>query len=74
MNTFRHWMILFEPLFQAVIAINLGMTLQRLDDGRTSSFTVIAISMSAIGLVLIVIAQTKQRLAATQSDNAGSRP
>jgi lipoprotein signal peptidase len=73
MNTPKRWVTLLGPLLQALIAVNLGMALQRLDDGR-ASFTVIAISMSVIGLAFLVIAQTRQRLSAAQNDHIGSRP
>jgi hypothetical protein len=71
----RRWVTLLEALSQAAIAVNLGMALQRLDDGRASLFTVVAISMSIVGLVLIVIAQTRQRLATCKNgDQAGRGP
>ena len=74
MNTPKRWVTLLGPLFQALIAVNLGMALQRVDDGRTSYFTVVAIGMSVVGPALLVIAETRQKLAATQSDHVGSRP
>jgi hypothetical protein len=74
MNIPKRWVTLLGPLFQALIAVNLGMALQRLDDGRASFLMVIAISMSVIGLAFLVIAETKQKLAATQNDHIGSRP
>ena len=74
MNTPKRWMTLLGSLSQALVAVNLGMALQRLDDGRASSFTVIAILVSVLGLALLVIAQTRQKLAATQNDHIGSRP
>lgn len=74
MNTPKRWVTLLGPLFQAVIAVNLGMALQRLDDGHASHFTVIAIWTSVVALALLVIAQTRQKLAATQNDHIGSRP
>jgi hypothetical protein len=73
MNIPKRWVILLGPLSQALVAVNLGMALQRLDDGRASYFTVIAIWMSVVGLAFLVIAQTRQRLAATQNDHIGSR-
>ena len=74
MNIPKRWVTLLGPLSQAVIAVNLGMALQRLDDGRASYFTMIAIWMSLVGLTFLVIAQTRQKLAATQNDHLGSRP
>ncbi len=74
MNIPKRWVTLLWPLSQAVNAVILGMALQRLDDGRASYFTVIAISMSFIGLAFLLIAQTRQKLAATQNDHIGSRP
>jgi hypothetical protein len=71
MNIPKHWVTLLGPLSQALIAVNLGMALQRLDDGRASYFTLIAIWMSVVGLALLVIAQTRQKLTAT---HIGSRP
>jgi hypothetical protein len=71
----RRWLTLLEALSQAAIAVNLGMALQRLDDGHASLFTVVAISVSIAGLALIVIAQTRQRLATFKNgDHAGSGP
>jgi hypothetical protein len=74
MNTPKRWVTLVWPLSQATVAVNLGMALQRLDDGRASYLTVIAIWTCVVGLALLVIAQTVQNLAATQNDNIGSRP
>ena len=74
MNTPKRWVTLLRPLFQPLIAVNLGMALQRLDDGHTSYFTVVAIGMSVVGLAFLVIAETRRKLAATQSDHIGSRP
>jgi len=75
MNTPKRWMILLGPLSQVLISVNLGMALQRLDDGRASFFTVVAISMSIAGLAFLVIAQTRRRLAASQNGaHAGSCP
>jgi undecaprenyl pyrophosphate phosphatase UppP len=74
MNIPKGWVTLLGPLFQTLVAVNLGMALQRLDDGRASSLTVIAISMSVVGLAFIVIAQTRQKLAGTQNDRIGSHP
>ena len=74
MNTPKRWVALLGPLLQALIAVNLGMALQRLDDGRASFFAVTAISMSVIGLAFLVIAQTRQKLAAAQNDHIGNRP
>jgi hypothetical protein len=73
MNAPKRWVTLLGPLLQALIAVNLGMALQRLDDGRASFFTVTAISMSVIGLAFLVIAQTRRKLAAAQNDHIGSR-
>jgi len=70
----KRWMIVLEPLCQIAVAVNLGMALQRWDDGRVSHFTVIAILMNAAALVLLVIAQIKRKLAATQNDHIGSHP
>jgi hypothetical protein len=72
MNTPKRCVTLLGPLFQGLMAVNLGMALQRLDDGRASNFTVIAISMSAVGLAFFVIAQTRQNLAATQNEHTGT--
>ena len=74
MNTPKRRMTLLGPLCQALIAVNLGMALQRVDDGRASYFTVVAIGMSVVGLAFLVIAETRRKLAATQSDHIGSRP
>ena len=74
MNSPKRWVTLVWPLSQATVAVNLGMALQRLDDGRASYFTVIAIWTCVVALALLVIAQTVQNLAATQNDNIGSRP
>jgi hypothetical protein len=65
---------LLWPLCQALVAINLGMALQRWDDGRASSLTVITILMSVVALAFLVIAQMVQKLAETQNDHIGSRP
>jgi hypothetical protein len=70
----KRWVTLLGPLSQALVAVNLGMALQRWDDGRASSLTVIAILMMVVGLAFLVIAQTRQKLAETQSDHIGSRP
>ena len=70
----KRWAIVLEPLCQIVVAINLGMALQRWDDGRVSYFTVIAILMSAAGLVLLVTAQIKRKLAEAQNGHMGSPP
>ena len=74
MNIPKRRLALLWPLSQASVAVNLGMALQRLDDGRASYFTVIAIWTSVAALALLVIAQTRQKLAATQNDQIGSRP
>ena len=75
MNTPKRWVILLGPLSQVLISVNLGMALQRLDDGRASFFTVVAISMSIAGLAFLVIAQTRRRLATSQRGaHAGSCP
>jgi hypothetical protein len=74
MNIPKRWVTLLWPLSQASVAVNLGMALQRLDDGHASHFTAIAIGLSVLGLALLVIAQTKQKLAATQNDHIGSHP
>ena len=70
----KRWVIVLEPLCQIAVAVNLGMALQRWDDGRVSYFTVIAILMSAAGLVLLVIAQIKRKLAEAQNGHIGSVP
>jgi hypothetical protein len=74
MNTPKRSVPLLGPLFQAVIAVNLGMALQRLNDGHRFYFTVVAIGMSVAGLAFLVIAETRRKLAATQSDQIGSSP
>ena len=61
----KRWVTLLWPLCQASVAVNLGMALQRLDDGRASSFTVITILISVVALALLVIAQMLQKLAET---------
>jgi hypothetical protein len=51
MNTPKRSVTLLGPLLQALIAVNLGMALQRSDDGRASYFTVVAIGMSVVDLL-----------------------
>jgi hypothetical protein len=74
MNTPKRWPTLLGPLALASVAVNLGMALQRLDDGHASYFTVIAIWMSVVGLAFLVVAQTREKFAATKGNHIGSRP
>jgi hypothetical protein len=74
MNIAKRWLVLLVSLSQTLIAINLGMALQRWDDGRASSLTVIAIGFSAVGLALLLFAQAKEKLAAIKSGRIGSNP
>jgi undecaprenyl pyrophosphate phosphatase UppP len=67
----KRWVTVLVALCQTLIAINLGMALQRWDDGRASSLTMVAILLSVVGLVLIGIGQTMRIL---QEDHAGSVP
>ncbi len=70
----KRWVTLLGPLIQVLLAVNLGMALQRWDDGRASSLTLITRLASVIALAFLAIAQMMQKLAATQNDHVGSRP
>ena len=70
----KRWVTLLGPLIQVLLAVNLGMALQRWDDGHASSLSLITILASVIALAFLAIAQMMQKLAATQNDHIGNRP
>ena len=74
MTISKRWVILLTPVCQTLIAINLGMALQRWDDGHASGLTAIAILIGVVGLALIGIGQTREKLAEARKDHIGSIP
>ena len=74
MNAPKRWVTLVWPLAQLSLAVNLGMALQRCDDGRASSLTLIVILMCVVGIAFLALAQMSLMRAATQNDHIGSRP
>jgi hypothetical protein len=71
MNIPKRWVTLVWPLSQALIAVELGMALERWGDGRASSLTVITILMCVGALACLIIVQT---VLAAQKDHIGGRP